>query len=99
MNTKSSLPRPRWYAAGVVGAVVAIAALGAAALLIDDDLTDSILGFFVGMIGMVLIMVILWTELVRKMMARKRDSAALDDLEPLRAASDADSSDQRTDKR
>ena len=99
MNTNSSLPRPRWYAAAVVGAVAAIAALGAAALLIDDDLTDSILGFFVGVIGMLLVAVVLWTELVRQMMARKRDSAALDDLEPLRAASDADGSDQRTDKR
>ena len=99
MNTKSSLPRPGWYAAAVAGAVLAIAALAAAALLIDDDPVDSVLGFFVGLIGMLLVAVVLWTEIVRQMMARKRDSAALDELEPLRAASDAHESNQRTDKR
>lgn len=92
---RTSDPRPRWYAAAIVGAILAIAAFSAAALLVDRDLADTVFGFFTGMIGVLLVAVILWTEVGRKQVARLRDAAALDDLEPLRAATDADSADER----
>lgn len=90
MSTQTSLPRPRWYTAAIVGAVVAIATLSAAALLTDDDLADGVFGFFTGMICMLLIAVVLWVEFGRNKLARMRDAAALDDLEPLRTATRAD---------
>lgn len=95
MNKKSPLSRPRWYAAAVVGGVVAIAALSAAAILVDDDPADSVLGFLTGMLSALLVAVILWTEIGRQRVARLRDTVALDNLEPLRAATDADSAEQR----
>ncbi|WP_103459450.1 hypothetical protein [Cryobacterium zongtaii] len=107
MNTKSSLSRPRWYAAAVVGGVVAIAALSTAAILVDHDPADSVLGFLTGMLSVLLVTVILWTEIGRQRVARLRDTVALDNLEPLRDATDAESAgqrlgqrrDQRTDER
>lgn len=95
MTKTPSLPRPRWYAAAIVGAVVVIATLSVAALLIDDDTADTVFGIFTGMIGMLLIAVVVWTEIVRKQMARLRDATALDDLEPLRAATETDHADER----
>ena len=82
--------RPRWYAATLVGAIVLIAAFSLAAALVDDDLADGVFGFFAGMIAALGIALVLWTEIVRKRLARLRDAAALDDLEPLRAATAGD---------
>jgi len=90
MSTQTSAPRPRWYSAGIIGAVVAITVFSTAALLTDDDLADSVFGFFTGAIAMLLIMTVLWIEIGRQRLARKRDAAALDGLEPLRAATAAD---------
>jgi ABC-type cobalamin transport system permease subunit len=90
MSTQTPLPRPRWYAAAVIGAVVAIAVFSAAALFTDDDLADGTFGFFTGAISMLLIATVLWIEIGRQRLARKRDAAALDALEPLRVASAAD---------
>jgi hypothetical protein len=95
MKENTPLPRPRWYAVAIAGAVVAIAALSVAALLTDDDTADTTFGAFTGAIGIGLLALILWIEIVRKHVARLRDAAALDDLEPLRAASDADRADER----
>ncbi|MGY4860119.1 hypothetical protein [Cryobacterium sp. AP23] len=95
MTENTTLPRPRWYAVAITGAVVAIAALSIGALLTDDDMADTVFGAFTGAIGMGLLALILWIEIGRKQVARLRDAAALDDLEPLRAASDADRADER----
>jgi ABC-type cobalamin transport system permease subunit len=95
MTEKMTLPRPRWYAVAIVGAVVAIAALSIAALQTDDDTADTVFGAFTGAIGVGLLALILWTEIARKQVARLRDAAALDDLEPMRAATDADRADER----
>lgn len=88
MKTTTELPRPRWYAAAVSGAVLAIAGFSAAAALVDDDLADGIFGFFTGILAAVLLAAVLWVEIGRYRLARMRDAAALDELEPLRAASD-----------
>ena len=95
MTENSTLPRPRWYAIAIAGAVVAIAALSIAALQTDDDMADTVFGAFTGAIGVGLLALILWIEIGRKQVARLRDAAALDDLEPLRAATDADRADER----
>jgi len=95
MKDNTTLPRPRWYAVAIAGAVVAIAALSIAALVTDDDTADTALGAVTGAIAVGLLALILWTEIVRRIVARLRDAAALDDLEPLRAASDADRADER----
>ncbi|TFD92687.1 hypothetical protein E3T61_06180 [Cryobacterium lactosi] len=95
MSSHTSLPRPRWYAAAIVSAVVIIAALLIAALLTADDTADTVFGAFTGAISIGLLALILWTEIGRKQLARLRDAAALDDLEPLRAATDADRADER----
>ncbi|ANP72073.1 hypothetical protein [Cryobacterium arcticum] len=87
--------RPRWYAPAIGAAVLCIAALSAAALVVDDDATDSVLGFFTGALAMLLVALVAWTEVVRHIVARKRDAAALDDLEPLRAATESDRGDER----
>lgn len=85
-----TLPRrPRWYAAFIVGAIIVLALLGAAAWYVDDDVADTVLGLVTGMtVGSVA--VVTWAAFLRKRMARRRDAAALDDLEPLRAAGAAD---------
>ena len=95
MTENSTLPRPRWYAIAIAGAVVAIAALSIAALQTDDDMADTVFGAFTGAIGVGLLALILWIEIGRNQVARLRDAAALDDLEPLRAATDADRADER----
>ena len=95
MTKTPSLPRPRWYAVAIIGAIITIAALSIAALQNDDDTADTVFGAFTGAIGVGLLALVLWTEIVRKQVARLRDAAALDDLEPLRAASDADRADER----
>lgn len=82
--------RPRWYAATIVGAILLVAVFSTAAALVDDDLADGVFGFFTGMIAAVGIALVLWTEIVRKRLALRRDAAALDDLEPLRAATESD---------
>jgi len=96
MNSAASFPRPRWYGPAIAAAVVVIAALSGAAVLVDDDAADGVFGFFTGASCMLLVcVVVLWTEIGRKLMARRRDAAALDDLEPLRVATDDDGTDQR----
>ena len=95
MNSAASFPRPRWYGPAIAAAVVVIAALSGAAVLVDDDAADGVFGFFTGASCMLLVCVVLWTEIGRKLMARRRDAAALDDLEPLRVATDDDGTDQR----
>lgn len=90
-SSDSTLPRrPRWYAAAIVVAILLIAALTLTAAFVEDDTADTVLGFFTGMIAALLLTLVLWTEIVRTWMARRRDAAALDDLEPLRAATTAD---------
>ena len=79
-------PRPRWYAVTILGAILLIAALSTAAAVVEDDLADTVLGFFTGAIAALVIVLVLWTEITRTLSARRRDAATLDDLEPLRAA-------------
>ena len=88
MKTTTEFPRPRWYAAAVIGAVLAIAGFSAAAALVDDDLADGVFGFFTGILAALLLAAVLWVEIGRYRLARMRDAAALDALEPLRAAAD-----------
>jgi hypothetical protein len=95
MTIQSPFPRPRWYAFAIVGAIIAITALSIAALQTDDDTADTVFGAFTGAIAVGLLVLVLWTEIGRKQVARLRDAKALDDLEPLRAASDADRADER----
>jgi hypothetical protein len=95
MTQKTTLPRPRWYAVAIAAAVVTIAALVLAALLTDDDTADTVFGALTGALSMGLLILIVWTEIARKQVARLRDAAALDDLEPMRAATDADRADER----
>lgn len=99
MSTPASLPRPRWYAAAVIGAVLAIAAASVAAALVDDDLADTLFGIVTGMTGALLLAVVLWIEVGRSRLARMRDASVLDDLEPLRAATDADTAPRSADGR
>ena len=85
-------PRPRWYAVTILGAILLIAALSTAAAVVEDDLADTVLGFFTGAIAALVIVLVLWTEITRTLSARRRDAATLDDLEPLRAATIGDRS-------
>jgi len=89
MKTTTELPRPRWYAAAVIGAIVAIAGFFTAAALVDNNWADGVFGFFTGVLAALLLAAVLWIEIGRLRLARMRDAAALDELEPLRAASDA----------
>lgn len=82
--------RPRWYLPLVVGTVLVLAALIAAAFLVESDAVDSVLGFFTGFLTMVLGGVLLSTEMGRRATILRRETALLDDLEPLRAASAID---------
>ncbi|QYF74267.1 hypothetical protein [Cryobacterium sp. PAMC25264] len=94
-RTTTAPPRPRWYAPAIGAAVLSIAALSVGAFVVVDDAADSVLGFFTGAIAMLLVALVAWTELVRHIVARRRDTAALDDLEPLRAATESDHGDER----
>ena len=90
-SSDSTLPRrPRWYAAAIVVAILLIAALTLTSAFIADDAADTVLGFFAGMIAALMLALVLWTEIVRTWLARRRDAAALDDLEPLGAATGSD---------
>ena len=90
-SSDSTIPRrPRWYAAAIVVAILLIAALTLTSAFIADDAADTVLGFFAGMIAALMLALVLWTEIVRTWLARRRDAAALDDLEPLGAATGSD---------
>ena len=89
-SDNSLIRRPRWYAAYIVGAIVVIALLSVGAARVDNDVADTVLGIFTGMTLALVAALVLWTESGRKRVARLRDAAALDDLEPLRAATTGD---------
>lgn len=92
MTTLSSPPRPRWYPITVVILVLAVAillAVGLSGLVTDGDLAYGALGFFTGLFGILAVGMVAVTEIGRND-TRLRDAAALDDLEPLRAAVSSD---------
>jgi hypothetical protein len=89
-SDNSLIRRPRWYAAYIVGAIVLIAVLSVGAARVDNDVADTVFGIFTGMTLALVAALVLWTESGRKRVARLRDAAALDDLEPLRAATTGD---------
>jgi len=89
-NDYSLTRRPRWYAAYIAGAIVLIALLSVGAARVENDIADTVFGVFTGMTLALLAALVLWTEIGRKRVARMRDAAALDDLEPLRAATAGD---------
>lgn len=94
-DTAGSLPpRPRWYAGAIIGTATALVALVLTEILVDNA-PDTLLGFFTGLLGASLVGVILGIETSRKRVARLRDAAALDDLEPLRSATALDRGEQR----
>lgn len=86
--------RPRWYAGVIVGSATVLIALVLTAVLVDDA-PQTLLGFFTGALGTLLLATVSWIEYGHRDAARRRDAAALDDLEPLRAASAADRADER----
>ncbi|MGJ7440122.1 hypothetical protein [Aquipuribacter sp. MA13-6] len=83
----SSAPRrlvlSRLLPVGLLGVVVAA---GVAALLVDDDATDTVLGAITGASAMLLLGAVLVQVLVARADRGARDRMALDGLEPLRAA-------------
>jgi len=89
--TSSTLPaRPRWYPIAVGTLVLAVVILCAVALFglgEDGGLPYGILGFLTGLFATVAAGLVAVTEIGRQDEARRLDAAALDDLEPLRAAS------------
>jgi hypothetical protein len=89
-SDNSLIRRPRLYAAYIVGAIVLIAVLSVGAARVDNDVADTVFGIFTGMTLALVAALVLWTEIGRKRVARLRDAAALDDLEPLRAATTGD---------
>ena len=99
MTTISSPPRPRWYPITVVILVLAIAIFIAVPLLglVDDNgLADGVLSFCTGLFVTVTAGLVAVTEIGRRTDAQLRDAAALDDLEPLRAAVSGSGSDHQT---
>lgn len=86
MNLFSHPVRPRWYLPTIAGIVVVIAALVVIALVLDNNLDDTALGMVTGILFGAMLGIILFTEMGRRAAIRRRDAAALDDLEPLRDA-------------
>lgn len=98
MVTFSSPPRPRWYPITVTILVLAVGILIAVALLglVDDgNPAYGAVGFFTGLFSVLAVGLVAVTEIGRQTDAQLRDAAALDDLEPLRAAVSSDGSDRQ----
>lgn len=98
MVTLSSPPRPRWYPITVtilVLAVVILLAVDLLGLVDEGDLGYGAVGFFTGLFSVLAVGLVAVTEIGRQTDAQLRDAAALDDLEPLRAAVSSDGSDQK----
>jgi hypothetical protein len=90
MITRSSPPRPHWYPFTVAALILTVVALGtvtALGLAPDTGPVDGILGFFTGLCATLAVGLVAVTEIGRRHEAQLLDAAALDDLEPLRAAS------------
>jgi hypothetical protein len=89
MITRSSPPRPRWYPVTVAVLVLVVVVLGTVAALglaPDTGFVDGILGFFTGLCATLAVALVAVTEIGRRQEIHLRDAAALDELEPLRAA-------------
>ena len=98
MSSLSSPPRARWYPIVVAMLVLAIVILCTAALLgLADDipLGNGLLGFFTGLFTVLTLGLVAVTEIGRRNDAASRDAAALDELEPLRAATAGETSDDQ----
>jgi hypothetical protein len=95
MITSSRPPRPRWYPVTVTALILIVAVLGTVAALglaPDSGPVDGMLGFFTGLCLTLAVALIAVTEIGRRHEAQLLDAAALDDLEPLRAAAVANGS-------
>lgn len=87
MSSSATLhTRPRWYKPTIATAVVAIAAFSTIAWFVDDEPTETVLGALTGATFMALLGLIAIVEMTHRTTARQRESEALDNLEPLRAA-------------
>ena len=91
MIERSTLPpRPRWYLPAIVCTLLVIAALIVAAVTGVSGVDYTILGLLTSFLTVVLGGRVLATELDRRAAMHRLETDALDDLEPLRAASSVD---------
>jgi hypothetical protein len=89
MITHRRPPRPRWYPVTVAALVLIVIGLGSVAALglaPENGPVDGILGFFTGLCATLAVALVAVTEIGRRHEAELLDAAALDELEPLRAA-------------
>jgi uncharacterized membrane protein YccC len=85
-ESRISLPRPRWYLPTIIVTALVIAVLVMIVPAVQSDLGDTVLGFVTGLLLALLVGGVLATELSRRVVRRRLEADALDDLEPLRAA-------------
>jgi peptidoglycan/LPS O-acetylase OafA/YrhL len=98
MTPLSSPPRPRWYPitlAVLVLTVIVLVAVALTGLISESDDSYGLVGFFTGLCSTLAVALVAVTEIGRRNEAQLRDAAALDDLEPLRAAGAGHTADAR----
>jgi hypothetical protein len=99
MTAFSTPPRPRWYpitVAALILVVIALVAIQLTGAAAGVQGSDGLIGFLTGLCGTVTVGLVAVTEIGRRHEVELLDAAALDDLEPLRAASRGYSQELRT---